>query len=230
VSLWSIALSISFARNSGEDIANAGGRETIAGVINSEQLSTSAPSAASANEAPTASGDRHGLVLEGEERWFLVHTFPKRELQAQMHLGAQGFRTYLPQYLKTVRHARQLRTARAPLFPRYLFVILDLGRHRWLSVRSTIGVSYLVGRDDKPAPVPAGVTEALIGQTDEANLMLFGDGLKVGQRVRIAHGPFADFVGTLERIDDAGRVRLLLDMMGSAIAITLPRSGILPAA
>ncbi len=78
-------------------------------------------------------------ALAGNERWFLAHTQPKSELKAGLHLGAQGFRTYLPQIEKTVRHARQLRTVQAPLFPRYLFVILDLDRDRWLSVRSTVG-------------------------------------------------------------------------------------------
>ena len=82
-------------------------------------------------------------ALAGNERWFLAHTLPKSERKAELHLGAQGFRTYLPQIQKTVRHARQLRTVRAPLFPRYLFVILDLERDRWLSVRSTVGVSRL---------------------------------------------------------------------------------------
>ena len=82
-------------------------------------------------------------ALAGNERWFLAHTQPKSERKAELHLGAQGFRTYLPQIQKTIRHARQLRTVQAPLFPRYLFVILDLERDRWLSVRSTVGVSRL---------------------------------------------------------------------------------------
>ena len=82
-------------------------------------------------------------ALAENERWFLAHTLPKSERKAELHLGAQGFRTYLPQFQKTIRHARQLRTVRAPLFPRYLFVILDLERDRWLSVRSTVGVSRL---------------------------------------------------------------------------------------
>ena len=71
------------------------------------------------------SGVRGSLGLEGNERWFLVHTQPKSERKAEMHLGAQGFRTHLPAIQKTIRHARQLRTVRAPLFPRYLFLILD---------------------------------------------------------------------------------------------------------
>ena len=82
----------------------------------------------------------------------------------------------------------------------------------------------------RPLPVPRGITEALIAQADGNGLIQFGDGLQTGQKVRIASGPFADFVGTLDRLDEKLRVRLLLDMMGSEIAITLPRSGILPAA
>src|SRR6476469_3350503 len=139
------------------------------------------------------------LVLEGNERWYLVHTQPHGERKAELHLGAQGFKSYFPQIQKTIRHARRLMTVRAPLFPRYMFLILDLGRDRWLSVRSTIGVSSLFTCEDRPVPVPEGVVEALIENTDEANLTLFTSGLTVGQSVQIMSGPFVNFVGTLER-------------------------------
>jgi len=169
-------------------------------------------------------------ALAGNERWFLVHTQPKSEQKAKWHLGAQGFRTYLPQIEKTVRHARQLRTVRAPLFPRYLFVILDLERDRWLSVRSTIGVSRLFTRQDgRPVPVPTGIVESLIERSD-GKLTRLDAGLVAGQQVCILSGPFADFVGTLERLDDAGRVKVLLEMMGTTVPVTLHRSVLAPAA
>jgi transcription elongation factor/antiterminator RfaH len=173
---------------------------------------------------------KKALALEGNERWFLVHTQPKSERKAELHLGAQGFRTHVPQIQKTIRHARQLRTVQAPLFPRYLFLILDLGRDRWRSVYSTIGVSSLFTCEDRPVPVPTGVVEALVARTDEAGLALFDAGLTTGQTVRILSGPFADFVGTLERLDSAGRVRVLLTMMGSTVPVALHRSALLPAA
>ena len=147
-----------------------------------------------------------------------------------MHLEAQGFRPFLPHIQKTIRHARQLRTVRAPLFPRYIFLILDLGRDRWLSVQSTFGVSSLYTCNDRPVPVPQGVVEGLIARTDEANLTRFDAGLITGQPVRILSGPFADLVGTLERLDAAGRVRVLLTMMGTAVPVALHRSALLPAA
>jgi transcription elongation factor/antiterminator RfaH len=186
--------------------------------------------AGKAREGLTLQSCARTLALQGNERWFLVHTQPKSERKAELHLGAQGFKTYFPQVQKTVRHARQLRTVRAPLFPRYLFLILDLGRDRWLSVRSTFGVSSLFTCEDRPVPVPKGVVEALIARTDEANLTSFEVDLAMGQTVRILSGPFAEFVGTLERLDAAGRVRVLLTMMGSTVPVALHRSALLPAA
>src|SRR5262249_32042352 len=165
-------------------------------------------------------------ALVGNERWFLAHTLPKSEAKAELHLGAQGFRTYLPQVRKTIRHARQLRTVQAPLFPRYLFVILDLDRDRWLSVRSTIGISYLyTTRDGRPVPVPDGIVQTLI-ERSEGDWTRLDDGLSKGQQVRILSGPFADFIGTLERLDTAGRVKVLLEMMGTAVPVTLHRSAL----
>ena len=72
--------------------------------------------------------------------------------------------------------------------------------------------------------------ETLIENTDEANLTLFTSGLTLGQSVQIMSGPFVNFVGTLERLDDAGRVRVLLDMMGTAVPVALRRTAICPAA
>jgi len=171
-------------------------------------------------------GAKKGLTLEGRERWFLAHTLPKSEPKAEMHLRAQGFRTYLPQIKKTIRHARQFRNVRAPLFPRYLFLILDLSRDRWLSVRSTIGVSSLFTCDGRPVPVPCGVVEGLIGRSD-GNL---ASGLAKGQSVRVLSGPFADLVGTIDRLDDAGRTRILIEIMGTAVAVAIPRVALSPAA
>lgn len=168
-------------------------------------------------------------TLVGNERWFLVNTQSKNERKAQWHLGAQGFATFLPQFQKTVRHARKLTTVSAPLFPGYLFVILDLERDRWLSVRSTVGVLRLLTQDGRPAPVPVGIVESLIAHSD-GDLTRLDDGLVKGQAVRILFGPFSDLVGTLARLDATGRVQVLLQMMGASVPVILSRSALAPAA
>lgn len=142
---------------------------------------------------------QRSLALEGDERWFLVHTLPKSEGRAEVHLHAQGFRSYLPQINRTIRHARRFRNVQAPLFPRYMFLILDLSRDRWLSVHSTIGVSTLFTCEGRPIPVPAGVVEDLISSYDKTVERL-DFGLAKGQSVRILSGPFAELIGTLDRV------------------------------
>ncbi len=71
--------------------------------------------------------------------------------------------------------------------------------------------------------------EALVEQAGRGSLILC-DGLQKGQRARILSGPFVDFVGTLERFDENGRVRILIGMMGTAVPVAVDRSILMPAA
>jgi transcription elongation factor/antiterminator RfaH len=169
------------------------------------------------------------FALEGNERWFLIHTLPQSEGRAEVHLRAQGFRTYLPQINRTVRHARRFRNVQAPLFPRYMFLILDLSRDRWLSVRSTIGVSTLVTCEGRPIPVPTGIVEGLISSYDQTVGNLDSRFAR-GQSVRILSGPFAELIGTLDRLDAGGRTRVLLEIMSTVVPVTICRQTLCPAA
>jgi transcriptional antiterminator RfaH len=164
-------------------------------------------------------------------RWFAVHSLPHREAGAQQQLENQGFHTFLPRGRKIRRHARKLETILAAIFPRYLFVVLDLDRDRWLSVNGTFGVSRLVMMaGERPQPVPHGVVEALIALTDGQGVLRLDEGgrLVVGQKARILAGPFAERIGLLQRLDGNGRVRLLLDIMGGRIEVTLPSAALVP--
>lgn len=162
-------------------------------------------------------------------RWYAVQCLCHRETAAAAHLENQGFGVFLPRRQKTRRHARKLETILAPFFPSYLFVKLDLSRDRWRSVNGTYGVSRIVMRGDRPAPAPVGIVEALEGACDERGVLRHGFELSEGLSVRIVTGAFADFVGELECLDDAGRVRVLLDIMGGRIPTIVAREHVVPA-
>jgi transcription antitermination factor NusG len=167
-------------------------------------------------------------TLADDERWYAVHSLPFAEARAEGQLRNQGFRTFQPKRHKTVRHARRLNTVEAPYFPRYLFVVLDLGRHQWRKVNGTFGVSRLVMRGDQPHPVPRGVVEALIATADAHGILQLGDKLQVGSPVRLMAGPFAEQLATLDHLDDSGRVRVLLDILGRQVTISTAANNILP--
>jgi transcription elongation factor/antiterminator RfaH len=164
------------------------------------------------------------------QRWYAVHTLPLSEARAQRHLANQNFQTFLPKRRKTVRHARTMTTVDAPFFPRYLFVALDLTRHQWRSINGTFGVSRLVMQGDGPHPVPRGIVETLIGSADERGILQLGQLLRVGTPVRLMAGPFADYLAILDRLEDSGRVRVLLELMGRQVSISALCNDVLPLA
>ena len=175
------------------------------------------------------SGKPSRAPLAMGERWYVVQTLPNREANARAQLEAQGFRTFLPRYAKTVRHARKLMTVSAPFFPRYLFVALDLGRDRWRSVNGTFGVAGLVMGNGFPIAVQNGVVESLQASCGADGHLQLADSLVVGERVRLLNGPFADMVGKLARLDGGGRVQVLLQLLGGEVAVTVARAALMPA-
>ena len=104
-------------------------------------------------------------------RWYVAQTQPHGESKAVAHLARQGFEVYLPRYLKRRRHARKIETVSAPLFPRYVFIMIDMAAQRWRSINSTTGISRLVCNGEAPAVVADGVVEGLRRREDAAGLV-----------------------------------------------------------
>jgi len=156
-------------------------------------------------------------------RWYAVQCLSNREFIAKAQLENQGFEVFLPCIEKTARHARKFTLVRKSLFPGYLFVRLDLECERWRSINGTLGVARLVARGDGPSAAPSGIIEAIAQACDASGVMHMAAELSDGDRVRVTQGPFADLIGTLERLDGAARVRVLLDLMGTQASVVLAR-------
>jgi transcriptional antiterminator RfaH len=157
------------------------------------------------------------------QRWYVVQTQPHAERKASLHLARQGFETYLPRYLKRRRHARRIETVVAPLFPRYLFVAVDMATQRWRNIQSTIGVSCLVCNGDEPAALPARVMDQLRSNEDERGFVRVDTRPRFapGDKVRILDGAFAATMGLFEAVADKDRIAILLDLLGRKVRVVL---------
>jgi transcriptional antiterminator RfaH len=118
-----------------------------------------------------------------------------------------------------------------PLFPRYLFVALDMLEQRWRPILSTVGVCDLVRRGNAPAPMPSGLAEeigerAALGAFDRLSPL---DGLRRGDAVRVVEGPFTDLIGRFMGAADRERVCVLLDILGRQVKTTLAQAAVSPA-
>lgn len=167
---------------------------------------------------------------QAQLRWYVAQTQPHADARAASNLERQGFDVFCPRFQKSVRHARQRVRKLAPLFPGYLFVAIDVTRDPWRRVNGTFGVVRIVMQGDSPLPVPVGIVESLQARVKADGAIDCAPALKVGQSVRIADGPFADLVGTLASLDGAGRVRVLLDLLGGPVPVVLGSELLLPAA
>jgi transcriptional antiterminator RfaH len=161
-------------------------------------------------------------------RWYVVQTQPHAETKAMGHLIRQGFDAYLPRYLKRRRHARRVEMVAAPLFPRYLFVTVDMETQRWRSIHSTTGVARLVCNGDDPAPVPLEVVATLQRREDTSGFVKLErrQQFAPGERVRVVDGVFADNLGLFEGMADKERVAILLDLLGRKVRILLDEGAI----
>jgi transcriptional antiterminator RfaH len=156
-------------------------------------------------------------------RWYVVQTQMNGEAKAAQNLLRQGYQIYLPRYLKRRRHARKVDFTAKPLFPRYMFVAIDLATQRWRSIQSTSGVSRLVTNGDDPATVPEDVVHALRAREDEKGFVRLDNTPQFapGDKVRVLAGAFMDSAGLFSGLADHDRVSILLDMLGRKVRVLL---------
>jgi transcriptional antiterminator RfaH len=158
-----------------------------------------------------------------DARWYVVQTQVNGEAKAAQNLLRQGYEVYLPRYLKRRRHARKVDFTAKPLFPRYMFVAIDMATQRWRSIQSTFGVARLVTNGDDPAMVPEGVIRALKAREDDKGFVRLDNKptFAPGDKVRVLAGAFMDSAGLFSGLADHDRVSILLEMLGRKVRVLL---------
>jgi transcriptional antiterminator RfaH len=158
-----------------------------------------------------------------EGAWYVVQTQINAEAKAARNLLRQGFEIYLPRYLRRRSHARKIEKVPAPLFPRYMFVNIDIRTQRWRSVQSTYGVSHLVLNGSDPAPVAGQVIHALKAREDASGYVTLDQRPKfaIGEKIRVMAGVFADNLGLFDGMADRDRVAILLELLGRKVRVSI---------
>ncbi|MDT3687792.1 MAG: transcription termination/antitermination NusG family protein [Pseudorhodoplanes sp.] len=168
-------------------------------------------------------------ALTDGQSWYVAFTHPNAEARAVMHLRNQGYATYFPRILKKRKFGRRIERAPAPLFPRYVFVGLDIHYQRWRSVNGTVGVSHLVCHGDRPASVDECVIKSIASREKEGLVQLTPTRFDIGQAVRIVDGVFADQLGLYEGLGERDRVRILLDLLGRKVKVMIENDSVVAA-
>ena len=156
--------------------------------------------------------------------WYVIYTIHNQEFRAEANLKKQGFQLYLPKYIGTRKHARKVDKILKPLFPRYLFIKLDLSLDNISKINYTFGVNKLVTLGTEPNILPDFIVDNLRAQEDKnGNLdSIINSIYKMGEHVKFSNGVLqgnnAVFMGKTEK----QRVFVLLNILGRKLNIAVP--------
>lgn len=155
--------------------------------------------------------------------WYLVRTKVRAESFAQTQLERQGYVVCYPRAVRIVRCRGRALERIEPLFPRYVFVRLDVVRQSLGPVRNTFGVSEIVRFGEKYAVIPERVVCALIDNADPVSGLhrLKEPRFVRGAPVHVSGGAFGGLEGVFERYEGEQRVLILLEVLGRQTRICM---------
>lgn len=170
------------------------------------------------------------VTLDDNNRWYVIHTYSGYENKVRqnlehridsMEMQDQIFRVVVPTEEEIEIKNGQRRTVNKKVFPGYVLVQMKLTDDSWYVVRNTPGVTGFVGMGNKPTPLEDTEVKAILKQMEEEAPKVRVNYV-VGQAVKINDGPFTDFEGTVEAIDqDKGRVRVVVSFFGRDMPVEL---------
>lgn len=156
--------------------------------------------------------------------WFAAQLKPQGAALALTHLERQGFDAFLPQRQVELRRNNRFRPALEPLFPGYVFVAFDPADPGARAVRSTRGITRLLGTARGAGLLPQGFVAALRARCDARGIILPEPDLLPGTEVRILNGPFTGLLGRILTAGPAERVQVLLTLLASERPVAIERA------
>ena len=176
---------------------------------------------AAALEQPEEAADKH---------WYVINTYSgyedkvKRDLQHRvdtMGLGDKIEQIVVPTVDEIEIRNGQRHTVHRKVFLGYVIVFMQLSDDSWYVGRKTPGVTSFVGYGNNPTALSDEEVDHILKQMGEAPPKV-KMALRVGEAVRITDGPFTDFDGTVDSVnEEKGKVRVLISIFGRSTPVEL---------
>ncbi len=163
-------------------------------------------------------------------RWYVVHTYSGHEARVaetlRQRVSTLGqtdkvFELLIPTQDKIHIKQGKKYSLKEKIFPGYLLIKMIVDDQSWLVVRTTQGITGFVGTGNKPTPLSLTEVEAIM-QFAQIGAPKYKANFTIGEPVKITDGPFSDFLGSIESIDEAhGKVRVLVSIFGRETPVEL---------
>jgi len=165
-------------------------------------------------------------------KWYVIHTQTGAEERARAGLESRIASTALKQYVgevvvpteqvSEVRGGKKRITARK-FFPGYILIKMDMTKESWYLVKTTPGITGFIGPGKQPQALTETEVDNILKRTHETETkpspkVVF----EVGEAIRIAQGPFANFNGSvMEVYPDRGKLKVSVSIFGRSTLVEL---------
>ncbi len=163
-------------------------------------------------------------------KWYIVHTYAGHENKVATSLRQRaqtmGFEDRIFDIIVPTRDTIKVsggkkESVKEKIFPGYVIIRMLLDDESWILVRTTQGVTAFIGAGNKPTPISEQEVEA-IQKFMKQEEPLYKAAFTVGEAVKIVDGPFSDFLGTIDNIDESrGKLRVLVSIFGRETPVEL---------
>jgi transcriptional antiterminator NusG len=183
------------------------------------------------NETQTTEEVKALKPRDGEKpQWYVAHTYSGHENKVKINLqkrlkffGLTDFveEIYIPTQDKIEVKEGKRREVTERLFPGYVLIKMFLTDESFSVVKDTPGVTSFVGTGEQAVPLSEDEVEA-IRKFSQQEKPQFESEFTSGEGVKIIDGPFADFVGTVDQIDqERGKIKVLVSIFGRETPVEL---------
>jgi len=179
------------------------------------------------------------MALAPKDQWFVVQVLSGLEKKIRDNIVRRiqteemsdlVYEVLIPtERVQEIKRGKKTETTRK-FFPGYLIVnmhLLDennqLVEKTWYFIKDTTGVLGFAGTKDQPIPMRAKEVESLLAQVREREDMIKPKiSFEVGDKVKVADGPFQNQNGIVEEIDpERGKLRVSVSIFGRDTPVDL---------
>lgn len=170
------------------------------------------------------------VVAENQKDWYVVHTYSGYEERVRKNLeqriklmdsNGDIAKVVIPTEDEIEVRNGQRRTVTKKILPGYILVQMKMSDPSWNIVRNTPGVTGFVASGNKPVPLQEEEVSRIMKQM-EAETPRVKVGFRQGQSVRVIDGPFIDFIGTVDEINnEKGKIKVFLSLFGRETPVEL---------
>jgi transcriptional antiterminator NusG len=184
-------------------------------------------------QTPKKGLENHLVITKSDDpraKWYVVHTYSGHESRVMaalrqrvetMHLSDRILEILIPTQEQIQIRSGKKHQVTEKIFPGYILVRMILDDNSWLAVRTTQGVTGFVGIGNKPTPISDEEVET-IQKFMSLEAPKYRTKFSLGEAVKIIDGPFSEFLGSIESIDEArGKVRVLVSIFGRETPVEL---------